>query len=399
MLFVIAGLLMNLYLLLQHNNEKTDFITCSSYDKGPLGTYGLFRDLEDRGVPVRRIKLPLYREIDSAGDHRKTLVILSPLFNPNPWEWDMILKWVAQGNRLITAGVLGPKRSGWIPDFTTSLKTSLEHSAPSYLLLPIDTVFPYDDTLPPRSPVHLAQLFGKTYTTGDTLTLRHFTTFGPDVLPFMTHGNKPVAIKKAVGRGEWLAFTPTNPFSNSALRDTIWYRFATRLFTGDGIYSVQPILFDEFHNGYKATRSFWQLLTYYEFNFGIIYLSAFILLYLFLTGIRIIPPVPERRFLHMNALPGLIAMTGLLIRFGAWTKLLKRECAIVHSELTRKSTHPSEHFTLHYVNKHRLPPSVHSPEELAKVFSTIETTAAVTDKSETVRLFNILMFMRKEMRL
>ena len=399
MLFIVAGFLLNLFLLLHHKNERTDFITCSSYDKGPLGTYGLYRDLEDRGVPVQRIKLPVFREIDSTSDRRKTLVILSPLFSPKVWEWKVILDWVAKGNRLITSGILGPKRSGWIRTFNKMTHMSRVPSAPSYVLLPIDTVFPYDDTLGTLSPGSFIKFFGKAYTSKDTMPLTYFTSFGPDVLPFITHANKPTAVKKAVGLGEWIAFTSLNPFNNNLLmNDTSWYRFATRLFTGDNIYSGRAILFDEFHNGYKATKSLWQLLTYYEFNSGIIYLSAIILLYLFVTGIRIVPPVSARGFLHMDALPGMLALTGLLIKFGAWTNLLKREATKIRSELSQKSLRPSDSFIEHYLHKHSLPQGISSPEELRKVFTKIDTSTTITDKTEAIRLFNIFMFMRKELR-
>jgi hypothetical protein len=398
MLFVTSGFLLNLFLLLQNKNERTEFLTCSTYDKGPLGTYGLFRDLEDRGVPVRRTRLPLFREIDSTGDRRKTLLILSPQFTPRIWEWKLVFDWVAKGNRLITSGVFGPKRSGWVPNLDTVLKVSRVPSAPSYVLLPIDTVFPYDDTLDPLSPERLMSFLGKVYKYEDTVSVRHFTSFGPDVLPFLSHAGKPTAVKKAVGRGEWIAFTSTNPFGNSVLRDSSWYRFAVRLFTGDGRYSGKALLFDEFHNGYKATRSLWQLLGYYEFNSGIIYLSAIILLYLFLTGIRIVSPAPGRGFMHMDALPGMMALAGLLIKFGAWTSLLKREAAKIGSEPALKSTGPAVSFLQSYLNKKGLPPGVKTPEELSDVFSKIETSAAISDRMEAVRIFNILMFMRKELR-
>lgn len=400
-LFITVSFLLNLFLLLQRKNEKTEFITCSTYDKGMLGTYGLYRDLEDRGVPVKRIKLPIFKEIDPENDRRKTLVILSPRFRPHIWEWSIIMDWVANGNRLITSGMLGPKKRGWIPEYNFYTATSNVPAAESYVILPVDTVFPYDDTLAKLSQIQLSPIFGQIYKAVDSVQIKHFKHFSPDVLPFITHYNKPTAVKKAVGHGEWIAFTEINPFSNSVLREPSWYRFATRLFTGDDWFGGKSILFDEFHNGYRATKSFWQLLTYYQFNTGIIYLCILVLLYLFLTGIRIIPPVPERIHVHRDAIPGMRALAGLLITFGAWKGLLRREAAIIRSDLLKRDTkEPVEMEELldRYLSRRKMPREVKSKEELAAIFKKVESGISFKDKNETLKIFNIFMFMRKEMR-
>ncbi len=400
-LFITVSFLLNLFLLLHRKNEKTEFITCSTYDKGMLGTYGLYKDLEDRGVPVKRIKLPVFKEIDPDKDKNKTLVIISPRFNPHIWEWQIIMDWVANGNRLITAGIMGPNKNRWIPEYNFSTRVLNVSAAESFVILPIDTVFPYDDTLAQLNQIQRFPLFGQLYKAVDSVRIKYFTKFGPDVLPLITHYNKPTAIKKVVGEGEWILFTEMNPFSNSVLRVPSWYRFATRFFTGDKSYEGRHILFDEFHNGYKATKSLWQLLTYYQFNTGIIYLCILVLLYLFLTGVRIIPPMNERIHFHRDAIPGMRALAGLLYKFGAWNGLLKREAAIIYSDLCGKSSKEiiePEQVVVRYLTRRKLPPGIKTREELTALFKKVKSSNEKIDKNELIKIFNIFMFMRKETR-
>ena len=400
-LFITAAFLLNLFLLLHKKDEKTEFISCSTYDKGVLGTYGLYKDLEDRGVPVKRIKLPIFKEINAESDIGKTLVIISPLFKPNIWEWDMIMDWVAEGNRLITTGFFGPKKARWLPQFDYTLGTSQVPVAESKVLLPVDTVFPYNEPLSKLTLIQKVPIFGQYYRSGDSVRIRHFKKFSPDALPFLSHDNKPTAIKKVIGKGEWIVFTETNPFSNSVLREPSWYRFATRLFTGDAEYENRTIMFDELHNGYKATKSLWQLLMYYKFDNGIIYLCALILFYLFLTGIRIIPPLPERSRLHRDAIPGMRALSALLLKYGAWTGLLKREADYIRFEVlgTRKHAEgDQEQIAQRYLSKKALPAGIASKDELVTLFQKVENSDKKPDKKESVKIFNTFMHMRKEVR-
>lgn len=399
-LFIVFSLLLNMFLLLHRKNEKTEYITCSTFDKGVLGTYGLYRDLEERSVPVRRIKLPVFKEINREHDRGKTLVIISPLFTPQQWEWNNILDWVADGNRLITTGVLGPKTNGWLPNFTASVSTSNVAEAETSVLLPVDTAFPYSEPLPKLSPIQRMAVFGKLYKDRDSVRIKHFLRFSPDEVPFLAHANKPTAVKKVVGNGEWIAFTDINPFSNSVLRDPAWYRFATRFFTGDDAFEGKPIMFDEFHNGYRATKDLWQLLTYYRFDSGIVYLSVLVLLYLFLTGIRIIPPVGEREHLHRDAIPGIQALANLLLRYGAWKGLLKREAAAIYAAIAGREVRDRPDYGYmveRYSAKRPLPPGVDSKERLSDIFATVENRADDLDKTAAIKIFNLFMFMRKEL--
>jgi len=399
-LFLIASFALNLYLTLHRDNTSEEFITCSSFDRGPLGTFGLFKSLEDAGVSVRRIELPVFRVLDNKTEKRKTLVILSPLYKPQPWEWTILMDWVAQGNRLVTAGLYGISQNGWFATAGSGITSSYVNGGPTTVLLPVDSLAGFPDTLPAVPQLNKFISGGTVYRTEGRMPIMHFTRFSPDALPFLAQGNKVTAIKKLIGRGEWVLFTDVNPFSNFTLRDSTWFTFATRFFCGDGRYSGNPILFDEFHNGYKATKSLWQLLTYFQFDTGLIYLGILVLLYLFITGIRITSPGEPRTELHRDPIPGLRALSGLFMRYGAWRGMLQKEAAHIRSELSRHHRRDADIDWLvdRYASRRKLPPGIDTKENLVRLFERIEQRADTLHKDESIALFNIFMFMRKEMK-
>jgi len=310
------------------------------------------------------------------------------------------MDWVAQGNRLVTAGLFGTSRNGWLSAGGSAVTSSYINSGPTSVLLPVDSRVPYPDTLPAVPTLDKFRIGGMLYRTDGRLQLRHFTRFSPDALPFLAQGGKVTAVKKLVGRGEWILFTDVNPFSNYTLRDSTWFTFATRLFSGDGQYSGRAVLFDEFHNGYKATKSLWQLLSYFQFDTGLIYICILVLLYLFITGIRITAPGEPRTEFHRDPIPGLQALSGLFIRYGAWKEILQKEAAHILGELARHHHQGTgtAYLVERYASRRKLPPGIATTEELAGIFDRIAHHADTIRKNESIALFNLFMFMRKEMK-
>lgn len=400
-LFIIVAFLLNLYLILHKDLKTQNLITCSTYDRGPLGTYGLYKTLEEQGVSVKRAELPVFKVLDRKSDSCKTLVILSPLFKPQPWEWDLMIEWVSRGNRLITSGLYGIDNANLFSYTKSPFATSSIPVSPTFVTLPVDSVFPYNDTLAIRSELDKFLFPNKLFKSTDTISIRHFTNFGPDALPLLVYNNKVTAQKKNIGHGEWIVFTDINPFSNSALREASWFTFAIRLLTGDGRFDGKPLIFDEFHNGYRASKGLWQLLTYYKMDEGIIYLSILLLLYLFITGIRIISPASIRLHVHRDPIPGLRALSGLLMKFGAWKGLLKKEAALIRLDFSRKNSgnNDIDQFTDYYCARKKLPQGISCKEDLARLFTRVENGTGDISKDESIRIFNTYIFMRKEMRL
>lgn len=399
-LFMVSAFLLNLFLLLHKKNEKTEYITCSTYDKGIAGTYGLYRDLEDRGVHVKRLKLPIFKEFDKKDMKNNTLVILSPTFSPGEWEWQLIMDWVAKGNRLITSGFIGPKKMGIFPGLRAESKTTNMAISESRILLPVDERFPYDESLAGLSRIEKAPLLGQLYKENDSALISYFDSFGPDVLPFMSYGNKVTALKRVIGEGEWVIFAERNPFSNSILRHPSWYWFATRFFTGDPQYEGKMIYFDEFHNGFRATKSLWQIISYYKFDSGFIYICILILLFLFLTGIRIVTPEAERVHINRNAILGMKAISQLLYKYDAYKGLIDRELHIIKKSLFKGAfdkTIEADQFVVRYLMKRKLPDTVSSREELITLINNIENEFKSFSKEELLKIFNTLMLMRKEL--
>ena len=399
-LFFCGCIVLNVWLLLNQKYEKTEFISCSSYDKGPLGTFAFFEDLKEGGASVRRLKLSPFRELSEKTDRGKTLIMLSPLIHPSAWEWDMITSWVAKGNRLITSGFFGP-RLAWFHKERIAVTYAREKIHPVEVLLPVDSVFPYPRKLSPHSLIGASFFQLRKYTSSDSMLIRYFHFFTPDMLPLLSAGNRPVAVKKAVGRGEWTIFAWQNPFGNTLLRDSTWYEFAVRLLFGNKEYKGE-LFFDEYHNGYRATKSLWELLGYYRFTEGIIFLSGLILLYLFFTGIRILPPLPLYKRPEKNVIPGLRAMSMLLYRHKAWDSLLKRELRLIERELVGRGKAGTGKYDLlvtRYLQKGRMPKYVKSKDELISRFRAIDGDVSHLERKDILLLFNLLVFIRKELSL
>lgn len=400
-LFVVSAFLLNLFLLIYRKNDKTEYITCSTYDKGIAGTYGLFRDLEDRGVPVKRLKLPIFKEFGNKEESNRTLVILSPTFVPGQWEWEMIMEWVAEGNRLITSGFIGPKKMGFLSSINMESQNSRMSISQSNVLLPVDSIFPYDESLAALSSIEKAPITGMYYRDSDSALIQHFTNLGSNVLPFITYGNKVTALKKAVGKGEWVIFAERNPFSNSILRHPSWYRFTTRLFTGDPKYEGKMIFFDEFHNGHRATKSLWQIVTYYKFDSGFIYISILILLYLFLTGIRIATPATILNPIRRDSIHGIKTFAQLLFKYRSFKSIANREINIIKETLFQ-STHIENRSTEEavdlYLTQRVMPSTVKDKEELVALLKSVELEFEKLTDEDITKAFNTLMLMRKELK-
>jgi hypothetical protein len=399
-LFAVCCFALNVYLVLQRDSARERFISASTYDAGPLGTQAFYENLLLANVAVSRLQLPPFRQLKHDRDQGMTLIMLSPMVKPSAWEWEFLMQWVANGNRLVTAGLYGPQ-TFWS---TFQQKNQLEHTferiGPVRVSLPVDTVFPYPEALSPLQPVEKILLGEKAYTRSDSAAFTSFKTFQPNTLPFLTHHGKAIAVKKAIGRGEWVLFTPANPFSNTNLRDSTWYRFATRLLTADQRYAG-TVYFDEFHNGYTATQSLWQLLRYYRFDQGLIFGALLILLYLFFTGVRIITPGPRFDAPSRDVLTGMRSMSLFLYRHNGWNALVRNEARYVSAELRRRL--PGHSTSWHdiaaeYCRRFRLPPSVRDCADLADQLAAMQAESLSLSKRAATAAFNTLVYLRKEMK-
>lgn len=397
-LFFGVTLTANTLLLVNSAGKSTRYISCSTFDRGPLGTFGLYTYLAEQGIGLSRMKMSPLKELDPERDQGKTLVILSPRFSVHAWEWQRIVRWVAAGNRLITAGFRLPINI-WESGYILVQSTKLVPDSLA-VALPVDTVFPYPERLPPLPTVD--ELLQDTWVKDSakarrtpTVVLNH-----AGMLPLLTADTSVVAAKRLVGEGEWVIFPYTNPFSNALLTNGKWFRFACKLLTADGRYARGKLLFDEYHNGYRATKSFWELLSYYEFTTGIVFVSSLLLLYLFFTGLRILPPHPRTTPPSRDIVPGLRSVASLFDRFGAHPLLLQREMRLIETSLVGSaaagSADPAD-VARAYLEYGTLPPMAGSAEELAERIGTIRQLDKNYPRNRYRELFNLLAYMRKEL--
>lgn len=398
MLFFIATLCLNVWLFINENSSATDYISCSSFDRGPLGTYGFFEHLSKGGFPVQRVKLPLYRELDPVHDKGKTLFILSPRTAPGPWEWDKIISWVSAGNRLVTCGFYGPSKTLFQKrDFNiTTTRSKLTYAR---ICLPVDSSLQNGALLSPETTISYQLFMNKLYKESDSSFMDFITNLAPDMMPFITIEKNVLSVKKMTGSGEWIIFTPANIFSNTLLRDKSWYNFAI-YFVADSRFT-NKLLFDEYHNGYRATQSFWQLLEYYRFDKGIIFLSLIALLFLFQQGVRILPPRPAPLPVVKSSSISFSAMSSLLFRYKAWNGLLARDLQGIKEFLSEgKNTEiisPENLVDLYLAKGGTYPDGIDSKEDLKQVFG--EIVNRKLNKKTALKMFNNLVHIRKDLKL
>jgi hypothetical protein len=399
-LFFIATLSLNIILVGRMTREATDFFSCSSYDRGPLGSYGIFTYLEEKKAPISRIKLPPFRVLDKAADTGKTLMIISPQYAPGPWEWSQIMEWVKSGNRLITAGVFIPSRFMEYSGYTRPESHDMPRS-PVKVALPVDSVFPYGTELPlPPSLPELLVNYSKKKTDSSRVLVQTLSHLQPGMLPLLTCESEVLAAKLIVGRGEWVMFAYYNPFANVVLKKKQWFEFACRLINGDGRYAFGKIMFDEYHNGYRATKSFWQMLKYYEFDSAILLGSALILLYLFFTGIRVLPPLDRLPPPSRDVVPGLRSMANLFFRYRAFEGLVKRELTLLRRHLLGAEESPDARFLVQaYLGRAPLPKGFAGAEQLENLLRRADKEFPSLTRTEIITLFNTITTMRKELSL
>ena len=399
-LFFIATISINIVILSRMTREATDFISCSSYDRGPLGSYGMYTYLEEKKTAISRVKLPLFRALDKNKDAGKTLLIISPQFAPGPWEWSQILEWVQAGNRLITAGVSIPSSRFSEYRRYTQINSRYITRRPVKVALPVDSVFPYETGLPvlPTLPELLLRYQKEADTSG--ALMQTLSDLQPAMLPLLTCDTAVLAAKLMVGRGEWIMFAHWNPFANAVLRQKSWFTFACRLINGDGRFSAGKIMFDEYHNGYRATKSFWQMLKYYEFDSAILLGSALILLYLFFTGIRVLPPADRIQGPSRDVIPGLRSMANLFFRYSAFKGLAHRELTLLKRHLLGADEGADARAMARaYASRAALPPRFTNVEHLERFLGRAEKEFSGLSRKEIITVFNTITFMRKELSL
>ncbi len=399
--FFTAALVLNTWLVLHQATGNTEFITSSTHDRGPLGTYAFYAHLERFGTSVKRIKLPLYRELDATRQAGRTLLMLNPRFPPNAWEWEKIMDWVRAGNRLITTGTTGPNPSFFQPrEFT--LRTTRKSPSELQVLLPLDATGTTGQTLNPHPHLGLLHFFGSMYQDADSVNLRHFLRLPPDMFPFVAMGKHTIAAKRRVGDGEWVLFTPFNVFSNTMLRDTTWYAFATKLLTGSARYG-KTLLFDEYHNGYRATQSLWQLLEYYGFTSGIIYLSVLGLVFLFWQGVRIMSPRPLQPGFSRDVIPGIRSMSAVLYRYRAWNGLIRRELNHIRTTLFGRAAPENQPNANDIIHQFRarggsVPEHIGTEQEIQQSIARVYAGDNL-DKRSALSVLNAIACIRKDLKL
>ncbi|MFW5785550.1 MAG: DUF4350 domain-containing protein [Chitinispirillaceae bacterium] len=395
--FFLLLCIVNISLILKEK-PKVDSYSCSTHDRGPYGTSVLFEYLSNKKLKVSRMELPSYTQLKK-GTSGKTLVILSPQFTPAAWEWEHILSWVAQGNRLITSGFTGPRSSMFDEQKSIYTFAAREELDSIKVLLPAPENTP--EALKPDHQIGIS-FFDKTKTEpGDTVLLNHLSTtyFKADMVPFLSLKDKVIAAKRAVGKGEWIMFTQPNPLSNTLLKHPSWYKFAVSLIVGNSSFSKREIIFDEYHNGFRATESLWELLRFYKFDRGIIFLCCMGILFLFFTGIRTAPPTVLGYRHVKDVIPGLKAMGNLVCRHKAYNGLLKRELDLIKYEAAgriNKKLSVEELYGL-YTRKGKLPRGM-TREEFERLI--VEAYSGKnTEPETTIRILNLFVHMRKELRL
>ena len=396
--FFLAMLVLNFTVIGLASREATDSFTCSSYDRSPLGTYALYTYLAENGVPVTRLKLAPYEELYKKTDTGQTLVMISPQLHPGPWEWNQLLAWVKKGNRLVTAGVFMPSRF-FAGEFEVSAWSRPAPNRALRVALPVDSVFPYKSRLPPLPSLTelLYTSFGKSDSSKSFVAA--LSRLHDDMLPLLTSDTLVTAAKRRIGKGEWVMFAHFNPFANQILKNEQWFTFVCRLLTGDAKYGKARIFFDEYHNGYRATESLWAMLKYYQFDKAIICGSLLILLYLFFTGIRILPPHDSEPAPSRDIVPGLKSMAGLFVRYNSLGGLLKRELRLLNTYLLGSGDGDPRRLAESYCERQPLPEGISGVEELAQLLGRAGQPDASISNKELVTLFNTLVVMRKELAL
>jgi hypothetical protein len=397
--FFITTLSINIVLLTHITRQATDFLSYSSFDRGPLGSYGIYTYMEEKKIPISRMMLAPFRNLDPKKDSGKTLIIISPRYVPGPWEWKQILEWVNAGNRLITTGLFLPTR---FMEFSGNARpvSRVMTNKPVSVALPLDTLFPYKTTLP--FPPTLTEIFfnlGMRVDTSAKMTVA-LSCLQPGMLPLLICDTSVLAAKQKVGKGEWILFAYAQAFSNAVLKQKPWFEFACRLLTGDGSYAARNIFFDEYHNGYRATKSFWEMLKYYEFDTAILIGAALILLYLFFTGIRILPPVERSPAVSRDILPGLRSMANLFFRFQAFEALIRRELTLLKRHLlAADGTADARALVQAYVSRAPLPPPFTTTSDLEALLLRADKEFSTLVRSEITTVFNTITYMRKELSL
>jgi hypothetical protein len=395
-MFFIIALIINGFLAGLSVTEKKTFISCSTFDAGPMGTYGFYHYIKNRNTNTNQVRLSYFRTLDPVKDRGKTLFVLSPLFQVGAWEWQRLLDWVAAGNRLITSGKFTVNRPMDMLISKYSLRKTRGRRI--WVSLPVDSEYPYKKTLrPPPDPIHLLDKEWQKNTPDDIL-INTIPFLQPGTLPLLCMDTTVIAAKKKYGQGEWVMFACPNPFANRLLQDADWFEFACRLLFGDIKYQSNAFIFDEYHNGYQATKSLWQLLSYYEFTTGMIFLAVIMLLYLFFTGIRIIRPRAIREATSRDLMPGLRSMAGIFYRFKAFSGLIERERRTIARHLfgSKGEQMIAERIVDSYLKTHPLPGNLKSRRDLIQVLKSTNYKGHMRN-SDFVTIFNTLMHMRKEL--
>ncbi|MFP4165195.1 MAG: DUF4350 domain-containing protein [Chitinispirillaceae bacterium] len=395
--FFVCLCLINLFLILKEK-PKVESYTCSTHDKGPYGTSSLFRFLDEKKVKVSRMGTPSFVRLKKK-ESGNTLVMLSPRFNPPVWEWEHILSWVAQGNRLITSGRTFPKVSFFKDRKGITTYYAREKLDDIEVMLPVHQNCP--DVLESNHQVGIS-FFDKTRTEpGDTILLSHINKnfIHDDMVPLLSMDKKIIGAKKAIGKGEWIVFTQPNPMSNDLLKHSSWYKFALSLLIGNSAFGKSEIIFDEFHNGFRATESLWELLRFYKFDKGLLFLGILGILFLFFSGIRTAPPsVTGYRYVK-DVIPGLKAMGNLVCRHKAHSGLLKRELELIKTELVGRSDtnlSESELYAL-YTRKGRLPGEM-TKDDFENRIKEVHS-GGNPEPEYMIGTYNLFVHMRKELRL
>jgi len=398
-LFFLSAVVINFLLLSDKGIKGTKFYSSSTYDKGPLGSYGIFTYLKNEGFPVRKSEISPYIELSIEKDVGKTYILNSPLIGVGSIDWKKILEWVEQGNRLITIGMRLPR--GMFQNDILNIKINKIQPDSLQVRLPVANVFPKDWKLSPMPTRDDLLQHASPWLHYSDRYLLSITTGTGGQMPFITSGSTVLATKQLMGKGEWIQVANAQFFDNKLLMDKSWFEFICTLLTFDSRYSEAEIIFDEYHNGFSATKDLWELLGYYHITTGIIFLSVITLLFLFFNGIRVLSPQPGLDIVDKDIIPGLKSMAAIFIKFYSFRSLILNELKIIEHFLFGYSEKDiaADRFVVTLLKKGGYPEKITTENEYMNFIKKIRNIGnSHLTKKDITEIMNTIIQIRKEIK-
>lgn len=264
---IVLGTLVIIMLVLaaisvQSNSSSNDEASRPTYDvhsSAPGGTRALSLWLAAMGYQTSTLE---YQPFHLSGQDR-LLLMLFPSLEPNDQQTDAILSWVRQGG---TLGVATGSRLELLDQLGLDVAP---HVARASEAVPVDPSL--DD---PRVPAQ--QLY----------TYANLTWRDPAWIPVLDErgSGTVIAASRSLGRGQVLAITSGDPFTNSGL--SFYGNQNLMLNVLAPIPAGSSVVIDEYHHGLTEQGTFTYQLLRQPWGWAIIYLALAIFVYIALTGRR-----------------------------------------------------------------------------------------------------------------